>query len=93
MFVKANYLVEVGENDFPVVGEIGVTEIDGKDYSLIVKEIINLEWEKSTGVPALLVRVIVELDEKDFVNREQPKKDKKVLISKFRIIEGGKTRG
>lgn len=87
MFVKANYEVRIDENDFPTIGGIGITEVNGRDVSVIVKEIVSLEWKKSVDVPTLLVKVIVEIDDKDLADK--PKK-KLNSINKFQVIEGGK---
>lgn len=87
MFVKANYEVRTDENDFPVIGGIGVTDVNGRDVSVIVREIVSLEWKNSVDIPTLLVKVIVEINDKDLVDK--PRKNLN-LINKFQVIEGGK---
>jgi hypothetical protein len=89
MFVKATYPVKVGETDFPKVGDIGITEVDGKDCTIIIKEIISLDWDKDYSDPTLLVTVVAEIDPKDLGIVEKPKKHK-TPGNKFSLIEGGK---
>ena len=87
MFVKANYEVRTDENDFPTIGGIGITEVNGKDVSVIVREIVSLEWKKSVDIPTLVVKVIVEINDKDLADK--PKKNLNTK-NKFLVIEGGK---
>lgn len=87
MYAKATYEVRIDENDFPEIGQIGITEYNGVDYTVIVKEIVKLEWKKQAEVPTLLVKVIVEIDDKYFKNNISKRKR---TNNKFRVIEGGK---
>lgn len=89
MFVKATYPVRVGETDFPKVGDIGLADVKGKDCTIVIKEIISLEWKPNTSIPTLLVGVLADIDPKDLGIVEKPK-NIDTPRSKFRLIEGGK---
>lgn len=89
MFAPANIKVRIGQNDFPVIGEIGYGEKDGKQYTVIVREIRSMEWVGEGEDLALLVRVIVEINDKDVIKQLDKKLNEKPRNT-FTVIEGGK---
>ncbi|WP_047981723.1 hypothetical protein [Ornithinibacillus contaminans] len=89
MFVNANYEVQVGKNVFPVIGEIGIAEVNGKDCTVIVREIRSMEWIGESDNLRLQVKVIVEINDSNIIKQQEEKGHGKQQ-SKFRVIEGGK---
>lgn len=89
MFAPANIVVNIGQNDFPVIGEIGYGEKGGKKYTVIVREIRGMEWVGEGDDLALLVKVIVEINDREIINQLDKNINDKPR-NKFTVIEGGK---
>lgn len=85
----ANHEVKLGA-DIPQIGDNGYTTIMGKNYRLVIKEYLSLEWIRLGDSPRLLLRALIEIDDKDLVDVPASVLHD-VRKHKFQIIDGGKS--